>query len=76
MDIKKINFYFKEALYSSFFLTMAFSITYPLFNYFNITEQILTYPHIVWGYIGSVLVAAVINYSLKNTLKNLLDKLL
>ena len=66
MDIKKINFYFKEALYSSFFLIVIFSIFYPLLNYLHITEQKFTYYHIVWSYIASIFVATVMNYFLKS----------
>lgn len=74
MNIKKLKFYFKDALYSCFFLMVVFSIVYPVCNYLHITERKLTHYDIIWGYIASVFVATTINYLLKDTYeKQLLD---
>ena len=66
MNIQKLQFHFKEALYTCFFIVIAFWLMYPLFNYFHFTDQKMTNNDIILGYLMAILVTTVINYFLKD----------
>lgn len=67
MNLRKLLFYFIAAIYRCSFLVPAFFAIYLALYHFRLVDRNLTLYDMIIGFIGSVIVTAVIDYMLKNT---------